>query len=339
MTTLMMTRRQAEPSASAAHRTDHLGGEVPVTAVRHGTILTAANGTISGGTVVIEDGTITAVGPDAEVVVPAGAREIDATGMWVTPGLLDAHSHMSIEGGGNEGVNSVTPEVRIIDVINHRDESIFRALAGGVTTINVLHGSANAIGGQNAILKMRWGKSADELLFGGVARGVKFALGENPTRASRPTIPGVDRRYPGTRMGVEFTLRKSFADAREYQADWDEYEAARSRGEDLLAPRRDLRLEALSEILSGDILVHAHSYRADEILMLLRVAEDFGFRIRTLQHVLEGYKVADEIAAHGAGASTFSDFWGYKMEAWDAIPYNMAIMYERGVTVTLNSDS
>ena len=316
-----------------------LSGEVPVTAVRHGTILTAVNGTISGGTILIEDGKITAVGPDAQVAVPAGAREIDATGMWVTPGLLDAHSHMSIEGGGNEGVNSVTPEVRIIDVINHRDESIFRALAGGVTTINVLHGSANVVGGQNAILKMRWGKSADDLLFDDVARGVKFALGENPTRASRPATPGVDRRYPGSRMGVEFVLRKSFADAREYRAEWDDYEAARSRGADVLAPRRDLRLEALSEIMSGDILVHAHSYRADEILMLLRVAEDFGFRIASLQHVLEGYKVADEIARHGAGASTFTDFWGYKMEAWDAIPYNMAILHDRGVTVSVNSDS
>ena len=168
-----------------------LGGEVPVTAVRHGTILTAVNDTISRGTVLIEDGKITAVGPDAQVSVPDGAREIDATGMWVTPGLLDAHSHMSIEGGGNEGADSVTPEVRIIDVINHRDESIFRALAGGVTTINVLHGSANVIGGQNAILKLRWGKSADELLFDDVTRGVKFALGENPKR-SRTSTPGVD---------------------------------------------------------------------------------------------------------------------------------------------------
>ena len=315
-----------------------LGGEVPVTAVLHGTILTAVNDTISRGTVLIEDGKITAVGPDAQVSVPDGAREIDATGMWVTPGLLDAHSHMSIEGGGNEGADSVTPEVRIIDVINHRDESIFRALAGGVTTINVLHGSANVVGGQNAILKLRWGKSADELLFDDVTRGVKFALGENPKR-SRTSTPGVDRRYPGTRMGVEFMLRKSFADAREYQTEWDEYEAARSRGTDVLAPRRDLRLEALSDIMAGKILVHAHSYRADEILMLLRVAEDFGFRIASLQHVLEGYKVADEIATHGAGASTFTDFWGYKMEAWDAIPYNMSIMYERGVTVSVNSDS
>ncbi len=316
-----------------------LGGEVPVTAVRHGTILTAVNGTISGGTIVIEDGTITAVGPDAQIVVPAGAREIDATGMWVTPGILDAHSHMAIEGGGNEGVDSVTPEVRIIDVIDHRDESLFRALAGGVTTINVLHGSANVIGGQNALLKLRWGKSADELLFDGAARGVKFALGENPKRSNRAPAPGVDRRYPGTRMGVEFMLRKSFADAREYQAEWATYEDNRTRGVDVMAPRRDLRLEALAEILSGDILVHAHSYRADEILMLLRVAEDFGFRIASLQHVLEGYKVADEIAAHGAGASTFADSWGYKMEAWDAIPYNMSIMYERGVTVSVNSDS
>ena len=273
----MKPRSRAELERRAPY--GPLGGEVPVTAVRHGTILTAVNGTIAGGTIVIEDGTITAVGPDAQVTVPAGAREIDATGMWVTPGILDAHSHMAIEGGGNEGTNSVTPEVRIVDIIDHRDESLFRALAGGVTTINVLHGSANVIGGQNAILKLRWGKSADELLFDGAARGVKFALGENPKRSNRAPVPDVDRRYPGTRMGVEFMLRKSFADAREYQTEWTDYEENRSRGRDVMAPRRDLRLEALAEIMSGDILVHAHSYRADEILMLLRVAEEFGFRI------------------------------------------------------------
>ncbi|MEE8586968.1 MAG: amidohydrolase family protein, partial [Acidobacteriota bacterium] len=311
----------------------------PVTAIRHATLLTASNGTISPGTILIRDGKIAAMGKDSEVEIPSGAREIDASGMYVTPGIIDAHSHMAITGGGNESSQSVTPEVRIDEVINHRDASLFRALAGGVTTINVLHGSANVIGGQNAVIKLRWGKKAADLFLKGAPRGVKFALGENPKRSNSRARPGADRRYPGTRMGVEYTLRKSFAEAREYQAEWREHEAARQRGEDPLPPRRDLRKDALVDILEGRIRVHAHCYRSDEILMLLRVAEDFGFRISSLQHVLEGYKVADEIAAHGAGASTFADNWAYKMEALDAIPYNMAIMAERGVTVSVNSDS
>ncbi len=313
--------------------------EAPATAIRHATILTVANGTIASGTILIRDGRIQAVGVDDQVDVPDGAREIDASGLFVMPGIVDARSHMAITGGGNESSESVTPEVRIADVINHRDPAIFRALAGGATTVNVLHGSANVIGGQNAVLKLRWGQPAAELFFEDAPKGVKFALGENPKRSNRATRPGQERRYPATRMGVEFLLRKDFADARRYQQARLDHEAARAGGEDPLPPRRDLRLEALADILDGRILVHAHSYRSDEILMLLRVAEDFGFRIRSLQHVLEGYKVADEIAAHGAGASTFADNWAYKMEALDAIPYNMALMYERGVSVSINSDS
>ncbi len=313
--------------------------EVPVTAVRHATILTVTNGTIESGTIVIRDGRISSLGPDDEIEVPAGAREIDATGLHVMPGIVDAHIHIAMAGGGNEATQPVTPEVRIADVIDHRSPSIFRALTLGVTTVNVLHGSANVIGGQNAVLKMRWGRPAADLFVEGAQPGVKFALGENPKQTNRPRLPGVPRRYPATRMGVEHELRTSFASAREYQAAWKAHEAAMAAGTDPMPPRHDLRLEALVGILEGRILVHAHCYRSDEILMLLRVAEDFGFTIASLQHVLEGYKVADEIAAHGAGASTFADGWGYKMEAFDAIPYNMAIMAERGVTVSINSDA
>ena len=319
--------------------TGPLWPEAHTTAIRHATLLTVTNGTISRGTILINNGRIEAVGPDASVSVPAGTREIDATGMFVMPGIVDAHIHIAIAGGGNESAHAVTPEVRIADVIDHRSPSMFRALAGGVTTVNVLHGSANVIGGQNAVIKLRWGKDVADLFFEGAPAGVKFALGENPKQTNRTRPDGVTQRYPATRMGVELTLRTSFTRAQEYQAERRTYEAARARGEDPMPPRRDLRLEALAGILDGSILVHAHCYRSDEILMLLRVAEDFGFRIASLQHVLEGYKVADEIAAHGAGASTFSDGWGYKMEAFDAIPYNAALMASRGVTTSINSDA
>jgi len=313
--------------------------EAVATAIRHATILTVSHGTIESGTILVRAGRIAAVGPDADVSVPSGTREIDATGLHVMPGIVDAHIHIAMAGGGNEGTQPVTPEVRIADVIDHRSPAIFRALTLGVTTVNVLHGSANVIGGQNAVLKMRWGKPAADLFLAGAQPGVKFALGENPKQSNRPSVPGVPPRHPSTRMGVEYELRSSFTRAQAYQAEWQAYEAAKTGGGDPMPPRRDLRLETLVGILDGRILVHAHCYRSDEILMLLRVADDFGFRIASLQHVLEGYKVADEIAAHGAGASTFADGWGYKMEAFDAIPYNMAIMAERGVTVSINSDA
>ena len=305
------------------------------TLVQNGTILTITNGTIENGDVLIRDGEIVAVGQNLDV--PEGARVIDATGRFVMPGIIDAHSHMAIEGGGNEGSSPITPSVRIADVIREDDIAIYRALAGGTTIVNILHGSANVIGGTNAVIKLRWGKPAEDLFFGAPA-GIKFALGENPTRANRAQ-PADERRFPGTRMGIQQALRESFTLAREYQREWDAYEEAIERGEDPLAPRRDLKLETLAEVLRGNIMVHAHSYRADEIVMLMNVADEFGFKIRTLQHVLEGYKVAQEIAAHGAGASTFADFWSYKVEAFDAIPYNAAIMQQYGVNVSINSDS
>ena len=207
----------------------------------------------------------------------------------------------------------------------------------------MLHGSANPIGGKNSVIKLRWGKSRPEdLLFQGAMPGIKFALGENPKR-SGGGAGGVQgqgpRRYPGTRLGVEFVIRDAFTRAKGYQRDWQDYERRKKAGEDVLQPRRDLQLEPLVEILEGKRLVHAHSYRADEILMLIRLAEEMGFKIATFQHVLEGYKVAKEMAAHGAGASTFSDWWGYKIEAIDAIPYNAAIMVRKGVLVSINSDS
>jgi len=335
-----MTRRPPAGSVGAAVlvlAAAVQAAEEPV-AIVGGTILTVGpQGTIEKGTVVIRDGKIAAVGKD--VTAPAGATVIDAGGRYVIPGIIDAHSHTAIEAGVNECSDAVTAEVRIADVIDHRDVNIHRELAGGVTTVNVLHGSCNAIGGQNAVLKLRWGKGPDDLVFEQAPRGIKFALGENPKR-SNFTVPGV-RRYPATRMGVEAVIREAFEEARAYEREWDAYgaKAGSAAAERPLPPRRNLRLEALRDVLDGKVLVHAHCYRADEILMLIRLAEEFGFKIRTFQHVLEGYKVAAEIARHGAGASTFSDWWAYKLEAFDATPYNAAIMAAHGVTVSLNSDS
>ena len=308
--------------------------EDDVLAIVGGTVLTMAGETIEDGTVVVRDGRIAAVG--RRVRPPRDAHVIEAAGRYVTPGIIDAHSHIATAGGVNEGSLAVTAMVRIEDVVDPTDIGIYRALAGGVTTINVLHGSANPIGGQNQVLKLRWGQDADGLRFEGAPPGIKFALGENPKR-SRSFGPG-PRRYPATRMGVLDVIRQAFTEAAEYRTATERHREAEAGGERSRPPARDLELEALVEILDGDRLVHAHSYRADEILQLLRLAEEFGFRIATLQHVLEGYRVADEIAAHGAGASTFSDWWAYKVEAFEAIPHNAALMTDRGVLVSINSD-
>jgi imidazolonepropionase-like amidohydrolase len=234
----------------------------------------------------------------------------------------------------------ITAETRVRDVIDHRDVSIYRQLAGGVTTINVLHGSCNAIGGQNAVLKLRWGQPPEGLVFREAPRGIKFALGENVKRSN---FRGGEPRYPATRMGVEVVLREAFRRARAWRREWAGYEsklkALPAKADKPVPPRRDLRLEALADILDGRILVHAHGYRADEMLMLIAVADEFGFKVRTFQHGLEAYKLASEIARHGAGVGTFIDWWAYKVEAMGATPYNPAILASRGVRVSLNSDS
>ncbi len=305
-------------------------------AITNATVWTVSGATIDNGTVVVRDGKIAAVG--ADVRVPPGAEVVDAGGGHVIPGILDAHSHIAVDGGVNEGSVAVTSMVRIGDVLNPDDIGIYRALAGGVTAANILHGSSNPIGGQNQVIKLRWGADAEGLKLDGAPAGIKFALGENPKRSNFRSFR-IPQRYPQTRMGVMDVIRQAFTEATEYRSRWEEYRAASAAGRKPMPPRRDLKLEALVEILEGERLVHSHCYRADEILQLLRLAEEFGFRVATLQHVLEGYKVADEIAAHGAGASTFSDWWGYKVEAYDAIPHNAALMAERGVVVSINSDS
>lgn len=298
--------------------------------IRNATVWTsAATGVLKDADVLVQNGKVAAIGRDLKV--PSGTLELDGRGKHVTPGMIDCHSHTAVAGSVNEGSNIVTAEVRIQDVLNPDDVNIYRQLAGGTTAANILHGSANAIGGQNAVVKWRWGaESADELLVKGAPEGIKFALGENPTRSNSSFPREGTPRYPQSRMGVERVIRARFTEARDYAA---------KRKADPEHTRRDLQLDALVEILEGKRLVHCHSYVASEILMLIRLADEFGFKIATFQHVLEGYKVADEIAKHGAGGSTFTDWWGYKLEAIDAIPWNGALMTERGVTMSFNSDS
>ena len=306
-----------------------------VVALRGGTVLTVTKGTIPNGTVVLRDGKIAAVG--SNVSIPAGAEIIDTTGQFVSPGLIDAHSHIAND-AINEGGTTVSSMTGMEDVIDATDINIYRDLAGGLTVANVLHGSANPIGGKNQVIKLRWGKTrAEEIVFEGAMPGIKFALGENPKDMPIGQATG-PRRYPMTRMGVEFVIRDAFTRAKAYQKAWKDYEKNKASGT-AIPPRRDLQLEPLVEILEGKRLVHAHSYRADEILMMIRLAEEMGFKIATFQHVLEGYMVAKEMAAHGAGGSTFSDWWAYKVEAADAIPHNAAIMTRKGVLVSINSDS
>jgi imidazolonepropionase-like amidohydrolase len=309
----------------------------PTIFIQNATIFTVTQGNIEHGGILIKDGKIAAVGTDLKA--PEGAMIIDGTGQFVIPGIIDCHSHIAVDGSVNEGGPAVSSMANIADVLNPDDISIYDDLAGGVTVANVLHGSANPIGGQTIVIKLRWGKPASELPFQGALPGIKFALGENPKRSGFTPPPGIPDRYPATRLGVEEVIRQAFIEATEYKKQWDDYNTRKAAGEQgLVAPRRNEQLEPLVEVMEGKRYVHSHCYRADEILMLMRVAKEFGFKVRTFQHVLEGYKVADEIAASGAGGSTFSDWWGYKVEAYDAIPYNAALMTERGVVVSINSD-
>ena len=340
----LLAQATSTPAAQPSGALDPLALPAPaagtLVAITNANIMTASHGNIMGGTILIRNGKIAEIGTN--VTVPAGAKIIDGKGKWVTPGIIDAHSHSANE-GINEGSQSVTAEVRMEDVLRQDGISLYRQLAGGTTTLNVLHGSANTIGGQNATIKLRFGLPVDSMRYEHAVPGIKFALGENVRRTSNAQ----STRYPRSRQGVEDLLRESFIGAQEYQREWDAYTtakaawdkaSARSRGVAPIPPRKDLEKDALVEVMSGKRLVYWHSYRADEILMALRVAKEFGFKPH-FTHILEGYKLADELAAAGATASTFADMWGYKLEAWDAIPHNAALMAERGVNVTINSDS
>jgi imidazolonepropionase-like amidohydrolase len=313
----------------------------PPLVVQNANILTVTKGTVKGS-IVVENGKIKEVGE--KVLVPPGAKIVDASGQFVLPGIIDSHSHIAAD-SINEGSISVSSMVRIEDVLNPDDIAIYRAIAGGTTIANVLHGSANAIGGQNSLIKLRWGKKAEEMFWDKAQPSIKFALGENPKRQGNPTGGRVGAgnvatlRYPATRMGIEDVYFEAFTRAKEYRDSWKEYEAKKARGEAAIPPRRDLQMEPLVEVLEGKRMVHVHAYRADEVLMMIRVAEQVGFKITSFEHILEGYKVAKEMAKHGSAGAGFSDWWAFKIEAYDAIPYNMAIMTRKGVLASVNSDS
>ena len=326
--------RQAQKARVARSPLD---GRGPITnpaavLVKNATIWTSGpEGVVTNGSLLIRNGRIEQVGsfkaePSANTLV------IDAQGHFVSPGLIDCHSHTAILGSVNESTLPSTAMVRIQDVVNSETDNLYNQLAGGLTAANLLHGSANPIGGQNCVIKLRDGAAPDDLIFAAAPPGIKFALGENVKQANwgdRYTT-----RFPQTRMGVRSFIENRFTAAQQYLKEWKDY---RDSGGN--APRRNLELEAIGEIIEGKRLIHCHSYRQDEILTLIRLMESFGVKIGTFQHVLEGYKIADEIAKHGAGASTFADWWAYKFEVYDAIAYNGSLMLDRGVVVSFNSDS
>lgn len=306
--------------------------------VRGATLLTVTNGTLEDADILIEDGRITQIGQDLRR--PRGVEEVDATGKYVMPGIIDAHAHIALS-SINEGTSPVTAEVSMEDVTNPYHLGIYRALAGGVTVSHTMHGSANVIGGQNETIKHRWGATdPDVIRFDGAPRTIKFALGENPTRVhGNRGSGGSDSIVPRSRMGVEQVLRNAFENGKRYMEAWDRYENAVRNDPRAVPPVYNERLEVMADILRGEILVHCHSYRADEILMLLRVLDDYGVRNITFQHANEGFKVAPELAEYGAGASVFSDWWSYKFEVYYSTAYNAAILLRNGVVTSINSDS
>lgn len=301
--------------------------------IKNGTVLTVTKGTLENSDVLIENGKITRIGKS--IPAPRGVEVIDATGQFVMPGIIDAHSHAGVD-AVNEGSNPITPEVFIGDALDPFDLTLYRALAGGCTSSHAMHGSANVIGGECETIKHRWGTTnPEDLKMVGAPRTIKFALGENPTRSH-----GEGRNVvPSTRMGVEFVIREAFSKAKNYMADWDKYNKEKTTNVNAVPPTYNRRMETLAAILRGEIIIHCHSYRADEIYMLMNVCKDFGITKLVFQHVNEGFKVAPELAAFGAGASVFADWWMYKFEVYFSTAYNAAILTKNGVVTTINSDS
>jgi imidazolonepropionase-like amidohydrolase len=304
--------------------------------IKNATVWTAEQaGILQNTDVIVRNGKFDKIGTN--LTTPKGFDVIDASGMHLTPGIIDEHSHVAIEAGVNEGTDAVTSEVRVGDVINPEDINLYRGLAGGTTTAQLLHGSANPIGGQAQVIQFRWGETASGLKMKAAPPSIKFALGENVKQSNWGDA--FKERYPQTRIGVETTIRDAFQAAKEYKAKLADYnKLSKRQRQDVAAPRIDYRLQALVEILDKQRFVHTHSYVASEILMLIELADEMGFNITTFTHILEGYKTAKEMQAHGASASTFADWWAYKMEVQDAIPTNACLMAAQGVNVSINSD-
>jgi len=276
------------------------------------------------------------------LTVEPGAEVIDLKGQWVMPGIIDSHSHIAVEGGVNEMGDLITAEVDILDVINPEDINIYYALTGGVTCVHTMHGSANPIGGRGAVLKLRWGASAEDLIFKGAPLTSKWALGENP-KQSNAFMPG-KQRYPKTRMGVEESIRAKFEQAKDYMKRWEAYDkkAQAAKGQKSavlpLPPRKDYRLEAVADILRGKYWVRCHGYQSEEMASIIRLCKEYGVKLAAFEHGLEGYRITNELVANGVAVSTFADFWAYKWEAYNTMPHSAALMAKRGVLVAINSD-
>lgn len=301
--------------------------------IKNATVLTITNGTLVETDVLVMDGIITKIGKG--IASPKDVPAIDASGRYLMPGIIDAHSHVALD-VINESTSPVTAEVRMADVVDPFDIGLYRALAGGVTISNAMHGSANVIGGVNVTLKHRYGTHDPEtLIMREAPKTIKFALGENPTRVHGKT-KGLQ---PKTRMGVEAIIRNAFHEAIQYKKDWEEYQNATKSKRPAAPPKYSLRMQVLNNILEGDLIVHCHSYRADEIYMVIKVFQEFGINNLVFSHVNEGFKVAPELAKYTMGASVFSDWWAYKFEVYYSTAYNAAILARNGVVTSINSDS
>jgi imidazolonepropionase-like amidohydrolase len=306
--------------------------------IKNATVMTATHGNIKNGSVYIRDGKIAAVGET--VNAPSSVIVIDAGGKYLTPGIVDSHSHIALDDDVNEATSPVTPHMMMKDAFDYQDKAIYRALAGGVTTSLLLHGSANMIGGQAVVIKHKYGATRDAMLFPNAPGSIKFASGENPKR-----VYGSRDQLPSTRMGNFAVQREALVQAQDYMREWDSYNEKVKRSDkdkdarDASPPKHDLKLEALSDVLRGKLMVQIHCYRADEMLTEMAMAKEFGYNLRAFHHALEAYKIADQLAANNVGIATFADWWGYKQEAWDAIPWNAVMAMRKGVRVAIKSDS
>lgn len=306
--------------------------------IKNGTILTVTKGTILNGDILVKNGIIKEIGQNIQA--PENVPVVDVTGKYVIPGLIDSHSHIGLS-GTNESAETISSEVKMRDVLNAEDISIYTAITGGVTMTHTMHGSGNPIGGENIVIKTKWGRTSDEMIVPEAYRTLKFALGENPKQSNRRGQT-TSLRYPQTRMGVNAIIRREFLKARNYMEQWDRYEKTKKSKKGtkaLIPPRKNLKMEALADMLRGDMYARCHTYRADETLEFIKLSKEFGFKIICFEHAWEAYKIAKEIAAENIGISIFADNWAYKMEAAEGIAYNAGYCTRQGVVVSINSDS
>ena len=301
-------------------------------ALKGGTILTITNGTIENGTIVIQKGKIASIGENIEI--PSGIPVIDVTGKFIMPGIIDSHSHIALA-DVNEATDPVTPQIWMWEALEPGSDSIRKTLAGGVTTVKTMHGSANVIGGVNVSMKLKYERPIEELIIPGVRQQLKMALGENPKR-----VYGERGRSPSTRMGSAYVARKAFIEAQEYKAKWDKYEKDLAAGKkDLTPPKKDLKMETLKMTLEKKLSVDCHTYRAEEIVWIINFCKEFNLDLLQISHCIDGYKVADVMAEAGVFYGGWVDSWGFKEEAYDGCPYGMQIMYDAGTKMVINSDS